>query len=151
MTLILSPPRTIVGLTVLRITRLELAAARPERARREVGGLRVEQPAQEQRLRARQLGGHLLEPVADERDDVHRRLAAVERAQHVAELPHRAALDAERAVAAGAAHVRAQPAQLLLRHLDRVEAAAADPLRRAAELSERVLRAAERIRDARRR
>ena len=46
---------------------------------------------------------------------------------------------------AGAAHVRAQPADLLLGDLNRIEGLAGDPLRRAAELAERVLRAAERL------
>src|SRR4051794_22911743 len=77
---------------------------------------------------------------------MNRRLAPVERAQHVAELPHRAAVDAERTVASTSADGRAQPADLLLGDLDRVEPCACDPLRRTAELAEGVLRAAEYIR-----
>jgi len=132
-----------VGLTVLRMTRLSWRPRGPSARAARVGRARVEQPPQQKRLRSRQLRSHRLEPLADERDDVHRRLPAVERSQQVAELAHRAALDAEGAVTAGAAHVRAQPAHLLLGDLDRIEGLARDPLRRAAELAQGVLRAAE--------
>ena len=82
--MILPPPWTIVGLTVLRITRLK---TRPfDRARgRQVGRARVEQPVQHEGVLPWQNLGDAVDPVADDRGDVRRRLLAVERAQHVAE------------------------------------------------------------------
>jgi len=74
---------------------------------------------------------------------VDRWLLAVERPQHVAELAMAPSLTPSGAVAAGAAHVRAHPAHLLLGHLDRIEGLPCDPLRRTAELTERVLRPAD--------
>ncbi len=48
-------------------------------------------------------------------------------------------------MAARPAHAAAQPADLLLRHLDRIKAAATDSLRCAAELADRVLHALEQL------
>jgi hypothetical protein len=59
---------------------------------------------------------------------------------------HRAAADRHRAVPAGPADHCAEPAPLLLRDLDRIEAAAGDVDGGAAELTERVARAAADVR-----
>src|SRR5207302_3974521 len=60
-------------------------------------------------------------------------------------LAHRAPAHAERRVAARPVDEAAQPADLLLGHLDGIEAPAADRLRSAAELAERVAHALEQI------
>src|SRR5205085_10121087 len=103
----------------------------------------IEEPLEEERLWPRHRSSHLGDPLPHDRCHVHRGLLAVERTENVTEPAHRAALDTERAVSAGAAHAYAQPAHLLLGDLDRIEPAPCDPLGRAAELTECVPRAAE--------
>ncbi len=92
-----------------------------------------------------QLGRHALEPRARHGRDVHRQAALVERLQDLAELRERATADADRAVPARPADASAQPADLLLGHLDRIEALAAEVHRCAAELTERVPHAVEQV------
>ncbi len=87
---------------------------------------------------SRQRVGHSLDPRLRGRRDVDRELAPVELREDHAELAHGAAADADGGVAAGSAHDAAQPADLLLGHLDRVEAPAAEVDGGAAELAERV-------------
>ncbi len=94
----------------------------------------------------RQLGGDRLDRLAHDGRHVHGHPLAVEVGEEAAEPGDGAAAVDHRAVAAGPSNRRLQPADLLLGHLDRIEALAAHLEREAAELAERVAHAREQLR-----
>jgi hypothetical protein len=124
---------------------IEQAELLERRTQRQLGEALVEQRAKDERLRAGELGGHPLDPGARDRCHVDGEAPGVEPGEDPTELADRAAANAERCVAAGAADGALEPADLLLGHLDRVEALPADPDPRAAELAERVTRSREEL------
>ena len=138
MTLIFAPPRTIVALTVLRSIGSNCAARAPSRR----SAASVRRGFSSERMIAawrRGSAAAIASTISShDRRHVHGHPLPVEVGEEAAEPGDRPAAVHHRAVPAGPAHRRLQPADLLLGHLDRVEALAADVEREAAELAERV-------------
>ncbi len=105
--------------------RLELPGPRAEQAQRLVGQAWLQQRAQDHRLVPRQLGGDPLDRLAHDGRHVHGHPLAVEVGEEAAEPGDGTAAVDHRAVPAGPPNRRLQPADLLLGHLDRIEALAA--------------------------
>ena len=110
-----------------------------------VGRRRIEQGEHPGALRSGKRCGHRLEHLPREVGDVDRRSLPVEGLEHPREPRHRAAAHRPRRVASRPAHGRAELAHLLLGHLDRVGADAADVEREAAHLAERVTHSRQRL------
>jgi hypothetical protein len=103
-----------------------------------VGQARTQQRPHHGSMRLGQLGGDPFEHLAGDGRHVHRQAFALEIAEEAGEPRHRPAAVDHRAVPAAAADRRLQPADLLLRDLDRIEAPPAEVQREAAELAQRV-------------
>ena len=106
--------------------RLDRRSPLAEQPQRRVGQPRLQQHPQHRRLLARQLRGDPIDELAHDRRHVHRHALPVEVGEQLPEPRDRAAAVHHRAVPARPADGRLQPADLLLRHLDRIEALAAE-------------------------
>ncbi len=126
--------------------RIEQAAALAERVDQPVGQPRLQQTAQPEPHRRGQLGGHRLDHRARRRGHVHRQPPAVQALEQPREAPDGAAAHRQRTVPGRATEARPRPADLLLGDHDRVERAARERHREAAELADRVADAFEQLR-----
>ena len=145
MTFSAEPPRTMVALTVFLSAPSSCLPCSPI-SRSAAPWVRGSSSARStSRLRAGQRVGDRLDGRPHHRRHVWRRPLAVERPQHRCEPRHRATAHRPRRVAPRATHRRLDVAQLLLGHLDRVEAAAAHVDGDAAHLAERMPDAGERV------